>query len=486
MAALGLSATACGTTEGSVNNQIDTAASSSSSGGSSSGGSSSGGSSSGGSSGGDTTCANPSPQMVDGVDTGYDLCDAGFLRRRAVVECPSDVPRMNQTCGPIEPEGGSSCSTDADCTAKANGYCTMGGFDPSCWCNYGCTVDADCGDGQICLCGDPVGQCVTASCTTDADCGDGLLCTSYVSNPGCGGTGFACQVPTDECAGSTDCADGAECSYDGTRHYCQQPNCVIGRPFLVQGVERTAAQAQRRDWCAEGITPSGEVSAELRDRLCEHWTWIGLMEHASVAAFARFAMQLMQLGVPPQLLIETQQAMADETEHARLCFALASHYGERPIGPGPLAIEGALETNGLEEILAMVIREGCIGETVAALEAREALEHVVDPTVHAVLERIAEDERRHSLLAWRTMRWALDHGARPEWVRREFQLARAERVGDAPATPERFSDAVLLAHGVVGDAMRDALRRDVFDEIITPCLDSMLFIASSDQARSSA
>jgi lysozyme family protein len=55
----------------------------------------------------------------------------------------------------------------------------------------------------------------------------------------------------------------------------------------------------------------------------------------------------------------------------QLCFALAGAYAGAPLGPGPIPIEGALGRASLAAIAAAV-REGCIGQTVAALAAWSA------------------------------------------------------------------------------------------------------------------
>ena len=62
----------------------------------------------------------------------------------------------------------------------------------------------------------------------------------------------------------------------------------------------------------------------------------------------------------------------------------------------------------LRDVVRLTLREGCLGETLAALEARHALAHCTEPRVSAVLELIAKDERRHAELAWRFVRWALE------------------------------------------------------------------------------
>ncbi|MCA9546694.1 MAG: ferritin-like domain-containing protein, partial [Myxococcales bacterium] len=65
------------------------------------------------------------------------------------------------------------------------------------------------------------------------------------------------------------------------------------------------------------MTADSEDPAQ-RARLADHWTRQALAEHASVASFARFALHLMAVGAPPDLLVATHQAGLDEIEHARL------------------------------------------------------------------------------------------------------------------------------------------------------------------------
>ncbi len=159
------------------------------------------------------------------------------------------------------------------------------------------------------------------------------------------------------------------------------------------------------------------MAPALRDRVAQHWTEIAQMEHASIAAFARFVLQLLAFGAPQELVADAQRAMADETTHARLAYGLASAYAGRDIGPAPIAIGGCLD--GAAEVRAFVattFAEGCVGEVMAALEAREALEYAQEPAVRAALETIARDEARHAELAWRTVAWAL--AAEPPRLRR--------------------------------------------------------------------
>ena len=450
----------------------------------STGGSGSGGS---GGSGGHTSlkfpCKNPHPVTVSGVDTGYDHCEGSFVRRRQVVDCQSLLPRSAACTG--ADAGTSGCTTDSDCTAQKNGYCSPSqpGGAVGCYCRYGCRTDADCGSGHICVCGDPVGYCAQSSCTSDASCSGDYQCTSYVTDPGCGGTAFACQAAADTCASDSDCQAGYQCSYDGSHHVCQQIQCAIGRPFLVEGIERLAGTRERDDWVGALSPRLDGLGVEERDELGQRWTRIALMEHASVAAFARFALQLLSLGAPADLVELTHAAMADETRHARLGFSLASAYSGQSVGPGPLSVEGSLDDNSPRGIIATLVREGCIGETVAALEAAEAREHTSDPVVHTALDQIAADETRHAELAWRTLGWALASGdaGLARAVREELGTALDE---PAPAVEEAgaLAEQALLAHGLVSGRLRAELRRDALERAVRPCARALLAAHTQPEA----
>jgi hypothetical protein len=432
-------------------------------------------------------CINPTPVLVQGTDTGFVQCDSGFVHRAVVHACPSSLPRAG-VCGQPSPfpgpDGGpAGCTTDSACTAQPNGFCSQ--FDPTggfpvggCTCYYGCKTDADCGAGQMCLCGDPVGVCVPASCKSDADCGPGLLCTMSAPLGTCpSAPPFACQSPADSCGGSKDCpqTSGASvCGYANGLHQCVS-ECAFGRPFLVRGTAQTAGTERRADWQARVLEPSVDgLSVSQREALAGAWARMAAMEHASIAAFARFALQLLSVGAPASLLEQTQDAMRDETWHARMCFAMASRYAGFPVGPSALSVRGALADSDPESILTTTILEGCIGETVAAIEAAEALEHARDPAVRAVLAKIAEDETRHAELAWRFVRWATAQDEALRALASRTFAAEVEGARPSPRAPDEESTESLLAFGVVPERLRREIRSRVLREVIAPCAAALL------------
>jgi hypothetical protein len=223
--ALGFTALACGgDTDGSRGSGRGTGGSAGSSGGSGGGGAGGGGAGGGGTGGSgggepDLSCANPRPVVgIDGAETGFVDCEAGFLHRPERRVCPSIVPRPDPVAEPAD--GSVGCTRDQECGDLLHGHCivTVSGYpapQTSTRCVPGCVRDEDCGAGFVCMCGDPVGHCSQAACSTDAECGDGLLCTSIRLFGACGDTyrgEFGCQEETDTCRGTGDCEPTQNCA----------------------------------------------------------------------------------------------------------------------------------------------------------------------------------------------------------------------------------------------------------------------------------
>jgi hypothetical protein len=234
---------------------------------------------------------------------------------------------------------------------------------------------------------------------------------------------------------------------------------------LVGGSARIAELAARSDWLGARFTLEGALPAGARAVVAVHHARAGLMEHASIAAFARFALQLLALGAPAELVERAHEAIGDETRHARICFALASAYAGHPMGPGALRLEGAVGEVSLEECLRLTVREGCVGETVAALEAREAAERARDPALRATLRAIAEDELRHAELAWRFVRWAI---ARAPELAEVLHVEIAHALDEARRPEGEPRPGPFEEHGVLSEQTRRAVRDRALREIVAP------------------
>jgi hypothetical protein len=304
-------------------------------------------------------------------------------------------------------------------------------------------------------------------------CASNYPAISYYPDNYCGDfVEFACQMPGDECMADADCL-GLSCNTGVDARYCNQVDC--GRPFLVDERARVAGVCERDDWTAGDLTPACEqLDVTLRRRLAQEWTRAGQFEHASIAAFARFMLELLAFGAPAELVAEAARAIDDERRHATLCFALASAYGGRAIGPDALDVDDAMATLDLGQSLATTILEGCIGETVAALEAAELAQRVDDPILRGVLEGIAGDEKRHAALAFKFVKWAL--ARRPELVAvvvREIERVNEESGAFQPPTNSPALAALARA-GIAPGALKAQVRVAALRGVVQPGLRALL------------
>jgi hypothetical protein len=434
-------------------------------------------------------CENPTPQEIDGEDVGIAECDNGVIARVAAKSCRI-IARPDYECPRTDAERVSPCRTDADCSDILHGRCNAGPyFGPTpCVCERGCAEDSDCQPDQVCECGSGVGQCVPANCRTSADCANGE-CARYTYKQCIDGEaliGYACQTPADTCATNDECPDetGGCGIVDGHRE-CTGELCGIGRPFLVNNTARVATPTSRDDWRAGPLPNLSGLSNIDRADLATWWLDAALMEHASVAAFARFTLELMSLGAPPELVQDATRAMSDETRHAKVCFALASTYRGQALGPAKLAIDGALQVATPRAIVAATIREGCIGETLAALEAALAAERATDPVIVQTLKTIHADEGRHAALAWRFIRWALENGhITANELEAEFESAVAD-TETHPTSTERASDPGRQ-HGILDRGSRAALRTAALEGVIRPALTRTVATAQDEDDHTNA
>jgi hypothetical protein len=258
---------------------------------------------------------------------------------------------------------------------------------------------------------------------------------------------------------------------------------TTGRPFVVEEQMRTApvGATAGQAWQDAGATPprTGDLTSEQRASLAAAWTRDGLFEHASIASFGRFALELLAVGAPSDLLERAHRAAIDEVHHARLCLALASAYAGATVAPASFPFDGRVEVDSsLASVAARAAREGCIGETLAAVQAAEQLARAEDPAVRAVLAVIAEDEARHAELAWRTVAWAVRTGG--EEVRLAVAAVFAEISEPAPAITSageaEAMSAALRAHGRLSEAEVQATVARALLDIVLPSARALLAI----------
>jgi hypothetical protein len=306
-----------------------------------------------------------------------------------------------------------------------------------------------------------------------------LLDASVPGAAGEGGSG-ACpasrDLPTGLCYwfGELLSETGEQCCYEYTSGDC------CGRPFVVAGEARRAPSSRRSDWQLAALDACRGLDPATRSALAREWLEDARLEHASIASFARFILQLLHLGAPAALIELGQSAVADEIRHARACFALAGRYLGDDVGPGPLEIGSGGEATSLVDVTIEAVIAGCVGETLAALQAEAQLGAATDPTVRGTLELIARDEARHAELAWQFVKWAIDEHGEPAVAAARGAFARAEArlAAERASAVDELDVRALHAHGRLTPAERLAAHRRAFREVVAPCRDALLALPS--------
>lgn len=212
-----------------------------------------------------------------------------------------------------------------------------------------------------------------------------------------------------------------------------------------------------------------QLDTRLRTELCNEWSRAASFEHASVASFNRFSLELLAVGAPADLVLRANRAALDEVQHASSCFELASAYAGKALGPGALDLAGfSLRGVELSTVARAAAEEGCVGETLAAIEATAAEQRATVAIVKAVLSKIAKEEAEHAALAYRFVRWAIEVGGTQvrDAARAGFDAALASSRAARP--PESAENALWAQHGRLSAAERQAIRVQAISEVLEP------------------
>ncbi len=265
------------------------------------------------------------------------------------------------------------------------------------------------------------------------------------------------------------------CCYDVVVGPPNDPNCaVIGRPLVVEGRAARAAIARgKHGWAPSRGGPSvASLDHGERARLARAWADDAAYEHASVASFSKLALELMAFGAPADLVRSAHEAALDEIRHAELGFALASAYAGEPLAPDALPEARHLDLAvDLPTLAAAAVREGCVGETLAALVASAQHDVATDEAVRGSLAVVREDEARHAELAWRLVAWALRAGGEEVRAAVAGAFEGAARDLEASTAEDGWSNH---AHGRLSDAEARAARLRGLHLVVRPALENLL------------
>lgn len=234
-----------------------------------------------------------------------------------------------------------------------------------------------------------------------------------------------------------------------------------------------AGVTERADWRDECIGAHAHVPNDrrLRHAIASGFADDARMQHASIAAFGRLSLELLAFGAPADLVRDAQRAALDEVDHARTTFALASRFAGTPLGPGRLDVRGIVPATTLAGAVTSAVRDGCVGETIAAMLAEEQAAAAVDRECRDVLRRVAADEARHAELSWRFVAWAL--GEQPTLAPRVADAFRLAIAGVVPAMTT-CEDARARRYGRLSSRDVTRLVADAVDTVLRPCAKVLL------------
>jgi hypothetical protein len=400
------------------------------------------------------------------------------------------------------------CTTDADCTSGANGRCNSlvieyYGYgkeissDRYCGCTYSCQNDAECGDGSVCACVyGSTGQCIPSSCSDGSECGASNECEFASFDTFCDSdTRVACRTPDDECNTSEQCDNSesfnpAICHPNTDTWVCLEvEECSVGRPILEDEKAQVALSIESRGWIDSELKIH-ELTQELSMQLGAHWLKIAELEHSSVASFNRFSLQLMHLGAPAHLVLETQKAGYDEVLHAQKAYQIASRFLGKAMGPGPFTALNSTLDFDKQVIINQLIDEACFGETLGVAEVREAIQWTHDEEIRKHLIQVEEDESRHAQLAWSTLSWLVDQSAQTqneaehyvslEKIRSRFeQRAKSFFAEEGSSSMTKDTNVqeqgnLLEYYGYLSRSKQRAIHLKAYQDVILPCVETLL------------
>jgi hypothetical protein len=155
---------------------------------------------------------------------------------------------------------------------------------------------------------------------------------------------------------------------------------------------------------------------EVLESVLDHWKVSLRYEHASVASFARFAIDLMTIEAPLEMIERAQKCSLEEIEHAKICALvvgkiMAAKEGENErfavkLGKFP---KHHVEFDGdLARLCKAVAFEGCINESIAAAHLLYASQLCSNESLKALLKYVAEQEWGHAVFAFDCFYWMME------------------------------------------------------------------------------
>jgi hypothetical protein len=223
------------------------------------------------------------------------------------------------------------------------------------------------------------------------------------------------------------------------------------------------------------VNKHAHLSDVQREMIADGWKKAALAEHASIASFSRFTLQLLHLGAPAHLVRASVAATNDEINHTVMCLDMVHYWTGKKIGPAAFDLSNVKNDFDVESIIYSTITEGCVGETISAEVAVRGVSLAQDNRTRDVLQQIAFEEQNHADLAWNFLAWATEKYANMRGKINDWFHAINAETGylDIKITEH---DKFLCEYGIIKGQERRDIIFSTFEKIITPRLKSMAIL----------
>ena len=157
-----------------------------------------------------------------------------------------------------------------------------------------------------------------------------------------------------------------------------------------------------------------KLSDEELKKYYDCWLKQGLAEHASIASFSRFSLDLISLGAPSFLIELVHKGTLDEIRHSKIAFDVANIFlsaigdedNNKCINPSKIQSHNIQIDGNCQRILNDLINGGCFNELISALQS---VTDAINLKSNKLLHSIALDETKHCSLAWIAMIWIIQN-----------------------------------------------------------------------------
>lgn len=207
----------------------------------------------------------------------------------------------------------------------------------------------------------------------------------------------------------------------------------------------------------------------MTPRVHAEWARRVAAEYSSASVAAQALAWGVAVGLPPALLRQGARIVTDELEHAERSYEalVALGVADVPIDLGVDRLLVPSREGPLADLLGLVVRDFCLGETFAVPYFAEMRRRARHPAVLPVLERVLADEAAHRAFGWDALDALIEIDPNvPRWVEARLPAFLAsfsgyQRPAEAPPLETAEREAGLLENLEYAELFARTLEDDI-------------------------